>query len=112
MVKTRKLTRRSRKAKQPAVDNSVIPNQPKRKRGRPKGSKNILKQLEPIIAAQSAPSAPTNAEMKKSKGGQRDVPLKCTKCKQDVIVSANRANLHLYTDELKKNYVCILCKCK
>ncbi len=69
------------------------------KRGRPKikkiSSEKRLQQAKNILG----------------KGKHRKfVHLKCNKCKQIKQIHVNDKSI--YTDEVKKNYVCILCKRK
>jgi len=45
---------------------------------------------------------------RKSNKGLRSVGLTCSKCKADIRINTN--NPELYTEELKKNYVCLNCR--
>ena len=60
----------------------------KKRRGRPQGSKNKLTEVTPIII----------------------VDIKCKKCKRNCSIRTDKKDLYLYTPELKKNYICLLCK--
>lgn len=61
----------------------------KRKRGRPKGMGYVRypKEAYPIY-----------------------LNLTCTQCHKNIQLHINKEHLPLYTDELKRNYVCLLCK--
>lgn len=64
----------------------------KRKRGRPKNSIGRKKRF--------------NAKLK----GKDILSLKCKKCKRVYEITVNK--IELYTEEIKNNWVCILCKNK
>jgi len=38
------------------------------------------------------------------------VTLKCIKCKREFKIRINPGTVDLYTDKLKRNYICLLCK--
>lgn len=82
------------------------------KRGRPKGSKNKVRR-----------SRPSGSKKKKGRGrpkGSRNtltytspilkVGVKCVICRKYHTIRTDKRDFHLYTPELKKNYVCLICK--
>ena len=60
----------------------------KKRRGRPIGSKNKIMNITPIIK----------------------VRVKCIICKRHYQVRTDKKDLHLFTSEVKKNWVCCICK--
>lgn len=36
--------------------------------------------------------------------------ITCKKCKRETKIRINLGNIELYTDELKKNYICLFCR--
>jgi len=59
----------------------------KKSRGRPKGSLNKVISITPIIK----------------------VRVRCIKCKTYYSIRTDKSDLYLYTEELKKNWVCPIC---
>lgn len=52
----------------------------------------------------------TKAKLKKvGKVSRKFVHLICKRCKREYKIRINRADIDLYTDELKKNYICLIC---
>jgi len=68
-------------------------------RGRPKGSKNKTVKHKAFIR-----------RIKKEGRGKAFLTLICKKCKKEFRIRVN--NIDIYTEEIKKNWVCLLCKSK
>lgn len=61
-----------------------------------------------VLRAKSTPKKPKRG--KKSEDELIFVKLKCYKCKAILEVRTSRDTLPLYTSELKKRYLCMVCR--
>jgi len=53
----------------------------------------------------------TKAKLKKiGKRNRKFVHLVCVKCKRDFRIRTNIGNYDLWTNDMKKHYVCLLCR--
>lgn len=71
----------------------------KRSRGRPKGSKN--KKVKHLAFIK---------RIKKEGKGKNAITLICKECKEEFRIRINRPEI--YTEEVKKNWICLSCKGK
>jgi len=71
------------------------------KRGRPKTGKKNSQQLR----------KETRERLKElGKRNRKFVYMTCQRCKREVQIHINRDHEDLYTDDLKKNYICAICR--